>query len=155
MGGYFPHNWLRNIYTQTNSKTIGERESKRNFVWGLEKAITTIHQSGAVPILINDNPILTGVDVNCNLRKISRRDCSFNKVEYNKDFAEWLLLMRELQQRHPELIVVDLNRIICDSKKCYSSLNGTPLYRDNQHLTYSGSREIAIEYLKKYGNPLK
>lgn len=30
-----------------------------------------------------------------------------------------------------------------------------PLYRDTQHLTYSGSTEIGLQYLKQYGNPLK
>lgn len=156
MGGYFPHNWKRNIYSQVGDRSLEEKSSKQNFILGLEKAIETIVQTGAVPVLINDNPILVDVDINCNLRKSFVKDeCSFDKVKYDADFAEWLDILNKIQQRYPKLIVLDLNRIICDSVKCYSSLNGIPLYRDSQHLTYAGSKEVAIEYLKRYGNPFK
>ncbi|XID75175.1 acyltransferase family protein [Alkanindiges sp. WGS2144] len=156
MGGFFPHNWERNIYSLAEDGSLEEKNSKQNFILGLEKAIKAIAQTGAAPVLINDNPILVDVDINCNLRKdFVKDDCTFDKVKYDADFAEWLDILNKVQQRYPELIVLDLNRIICDSVKCYSSLNGIPLYRDSQHLTYAGSKEIAIEYLKRYDNPFK
>ena len=68
---------------------------------------------------------------------------------------EWQQVLKGIKEQHPELIIIDFNDIICPSNKCFSSLNGIPLYRDNQHLTYQGSKEIAIEYLKIYDNPLK
>ena len=151
MGGYFPHNWKRNIYSSSESPNSS---SKETFILGLNNAITEIHKIGAKVVLINDNPILNKIDIHCNLRTEASK-CYFSREEYIKDFMEWQQVLKGIKEQHPELIIIDFNDIICPSNKCFSSLNGIPLYRDNQHLTYQGSKEIAIEYLKIYDNPLK
>lgn len=149
MGAYFPHNWERNIYT---SPATPSSTSETVFIQGLSNAITEIQRIGAKAVLINDNPILVGVDINCNLRTPSK-NCYFDRNTYLVDFLEWQRILNIIKKRHPDLIIIDFNDIICKRDKCYSSLNNIPLYRDNQHMTYRGSREIAIEYLKIHENP--
>ena len=152
MGGYFPHNWERNIYSKMTQPA--KNQSKAMFIEGLSNSIELIKNSGAIPVLVNDNPILMDIDINCHLRS-SFTHCSFERNKYLRDFQEWHKILNKIQQDHKNLIVLDFNNIICDSKKCHSSLNGTALYRDNQHLTYAGSQQIAIEYLKHHKNPFK
>jgi peptidoglycan/LPS O-acetylase OafA/YrhL len=149
MGGYFPHNWDRSIYS---TDVLPNATSKEVFIQGLSNAILEINKIGAKPMLVNDNPILADIDINCNLRK-SADQCYFDKIKYLSDFQEWRSVLAVVKRKHPELTIIDFNDIICNESKCYSSLNNIPLYRDNQHMTYRGSQEIAIEYLKTQKNP--
>lgn len=151
MGGFFPHNWIRSTYSSEQHQTS---TSKEIFVKGLLNAINEIEKIGAQAVLINDNPILVDVDINCNLRD-SANNCYFAYEKFLEDFSEWNLVLKNLKKQNPNLIIIDFNDIICRDAKCYSSLNNIPLYRDNQHLTYNGSKEIAIEYLKIHENPFK
>lgn len=150
MGGYFPHNWNRNTYSvdQLPSKS----NSKNIFIQGLKDAIMLIESSGATAVLINDNPILRDVDINCHLRS-SFSNCSFSRDKHKQDFQEWMELLSELKKEYKNLKVIDMNEIICDEKSCYSSLNDVALYRDRQHLSYAGAEQIGAEYLKRYPNP--
>lgn len=152
MGGYFPHNWKRNLYS-TNI-TPSTSSSKAFFIEGLKNSITLIENSGAIPVLINDNPILTDVDVNCHVRS-SFSDCSFDRKKYEEDFMEWHEILNTIKKEHKNLMVIDFNNIICNKNSCFSSLNNVALYRDNQHLTYAGSKQIGIEYLKQHTNPFQ
>ncbi len=149
MGGFFPHNWERSIYSTITTPNLTSKEA---FLLGLSNAIIEIQKIGAKPVIINDNPILVDININCNLRK-STNLCYFPKEKYLTDFQEWKTILTLLKKKHPELTIIDFNDIICDNTKCYSSLNNIPLYRDRQHMTYSGSQEIAKEYLKIYKNP--
>ncbi|HHX8759936.1 TPA: SGNH hydrolase domain-containing protein [Legionella pneumophila] len=66
------------------------------------------------------------------------------------------LFFRQLYRIH--VILIDPTKIICDKSKCYTSINGTPLYFDegaNSHLNYDGSTLIGKLYLKKFGNPFQ
>lgn len=152
MGSYFPHNWKRNLYSKNTTPSTSS--SKAFFIEGLKNSITLIENSGAIPVLINDNPILTDVDVNCHVRS-SFSDCSFDRKKYEEDFMEWHEILNTIKKEHKNLMVIDFNNIICNKNSCFSSLNNVALYRDNQHLTYAGSKQIGIEYLKQHTNPFQ
>lgn len=152
MGGYFPHNWERSIYSKKNNNFIDKSKSKEFFYWGLKKTILSIIQSGAKPIIINDNPILMDVDVNCHLRSF-KKSCNFPRIKHDSDFTEWQRMLIELQKSFPSLIVIDFTDIICNKEECFSSLQNTSLYRDQQHLTYEGSSILGKIYLQKHTNP--
>lgn len=156
ISGYFPENWLRHIYTTHKSNDIQPKKSLENFKIGFENSIQSIINTGATPIIINDTPLLSNVDTNCNLRNINpEEDCSFDKQVHIQHFKDWESELSNLKKRYSKLIIIDLNNIICNSKKCYSYINKIPIYRDNQHLSYEGSTKIGIEYLKINKNPLK
>lgn len=152
MGGYFPHNWKRNLYS---TNTVPSTSSSKDFfIEGLKNSIALIEKSGAIPVLMNDNPILTDTDVNCHVRS-SFSDCGFDRKKYDEDFIEWYEVLNTIKKEYKNLLVIDFNNIICNENICFSSLNNVALYRDNQHLTYAGSEQIGIEYLQRYKNPLK
>lgn len=152
MGGFFPHNWERSIYSRKTNHPIDKSKSKEVFIEGLKQAIASIIQSGAQPVIINDNPILMDVDVNCHLRSFNRH-CAFPRIKHENDFIEWKTALIELQTLFPSLIVIDSTDIICNKKECFSSLQNTSLYRDSQHLTYEGSSILGKIYLQKHANP--
>jgi len=154
-GGFFPHNAERNIYSV--SKELPDANySHQFFIKGLTDAIEIVLQSDATPIIINDNPQLRDVDVNCKLRIfVAKAKCFNDRKQHDQDFNDWTIDLKQLKEKYPQLIVLDFTSIVCSETKCYSYLDDVPLYRDQQHLTYTGSAEIGLQYLKKYGNPLK
>lgn len=152
MGGYFPHNWKRNLYSTNLPPSTST--SKAFFIEGLKNSITLIEESGAIPVLMNDNPILTEVDANCHVRS-SFSDCSFERKKYEEDAMEWHEILNTIKKEHKNLVVIDFNNIVCNKSACFSSLNNVALYRDNQHLTYAGSKQIGIKYLKQHTNPFQ
>ncbi|MHA3052303.1 acyltransferase family protein [Acinetobacter sp. ANC 4640] len=154
MGGFYPHNFERSIYT-TQGNNISTLESHKNFVLGLENSIKFIKNNHSIPVIINDNPTLQKINPNCNLIiKNPEKNCFQSKGIYLKDTQQWNNDLKKLKEKYIDLIIIDFNSIICKNNKCYSFINNLPLYRDNQHLTYSGSYQIGIEYLKKHSNPL-
>lgn len=155
LGGYYPHNAERNFYS-TSTEYSNLKESHQLFLNGLNNAIKLIINNNAIPVIINDNPILQNINVNCNLHTSTpEKKCSFDRQNHNKDVKDWIKDLELLKSKYPQLIVLDFTTIICSEKLCYSYLNNIPLYRDNQHLTYSGSAEVGKKYLEIYGNPLK
>lgn len=152
MGGFFPHIEERSFYIKDNRI----ENSAKIFINGLEEAIQIILRSGATPVIIQDNPLLKNVDVNCAVRPwVTTDSCHFEYSSYIKDTTAWNNHLNNLKRKFPKLIVIDFTPILCDGQYCQSSLEHTPLYRDMQHLSYAGARVIGKHYLLKYGNPLR
>jgi len=65
----------------------------------------------------------------------SSSDCS-------SELKEGFGYIEEIQERYPEIRVIDPNSVICQRKICNPIADGILLYRDNGHLTDLGSRLI-------------
>jgi hypothetical protein len=63
----------------------------------------------------------------------------------------------EAKLTYPDLKIIDPTKVICNQQVCRISIDDVPLYRnkDTNHINNQGSRQLGIEYLKHYGNPLK
>jgi len=72
--------------------------------------------------------------------------------ERQKDFDT---IIDNLSKVHPGIVVIDPKRVICDTERCYSSLENVPLYMDGDHLNTVGSSLIGRKYITAYGNPFK
>ncbi|MFH7766357.1 acyltransferase family protein [Acinetobacter sp. BSP-28] len=152
MGGHFPQIWERSIYFSSSQED--RQQSRKNFENSLNKTISFIIKNGAQPIIINDNPVLMNIDVNCHLRLMNNKEtCKFPRSMQDDYFKEWNIILESLKKTYPQLIIIDFTNIICNKNSCFSSLDNISLYRDQQHLTYEGSYIIGKRYLKKYSNP--
>lgn len=149
MGGYFTMNYC--IYSNEKQK-----DSKKAFFEGIDRAISLILKAGAVPVIIQDNPSLKNIDINCNVRSDKPKQfCRYDSTLHFKHVKNWDLELLHLKKKYPTLLIIDFTDIICPDGFCYSYINHIPLYRDGHHLTYTGSAQIGVKYLKKYGNPFK
>ncbi|MCY6412404.1 acyltransferase family protein [Acinetobacter sp. VNH17] len=149
MGGYFTMDYC--IYSNENQKN-----SSKAFNEGLERAINIIIKSGATPVIIQDNPQLHNININCNLRTNSpEKSCRYESNIHFITTKNWNNQLIYLKKKYPKLIIIDFNDIICPNNFCYSYINNIPLYRDSHHLTHEGAYEIGKRYLKIHGNPLK
>lgn len=141
----------------------GVHQSEKDiFKGGLLKALEIAHQSSDQVILLNDVPRLDWDDIpsDCNIRnEILNRHapCTVSKASYETHLKQFNQVVAEAKIKYPRLKVIDPNKIICDQQACKIMLNNVPLYRwkDDNHINDQGSRQLGVEYLKKFGNPLK
>ena len=64
-------------------------------------------------------------------------------------------IVTEMQRRYPSIIVIDPNPLMCDEKKCQIEIDGSLIYRSNDHINTSGGRKLGEKYLQQFDNPLR
>ena len=156
LSGYFSV-YLKPEMRLSDSKS---EQQKQVFENGMRRAIQQIIASGARPMILLDSPVLAGQKAICNIRAESldlKRDCSLPLMQLQQQQQYYLPIIKQLETEFPQLLVVNPNQILCDSKHCRLDLHGVPLYRDKDfsHLNDTGSRLLGQAYLKQFGNPLQ
>ncbi|RRW50036.1 MULTISPECIES: acyltransferase family protein [Pseudomonas] len=125
---------------------------------GLQNAVAKIVASGATPVIIEDVPEM-GEDLHrCDIKKLAFEldgDCSIPVVAVNERQKDFDTIIDNLNKVHPGIVVIDPKRVICDTERCYSSLENVPLYMDGDHLNTVGSSLIGRKYITAYGNLFK
>ena len=129
---------------------------------GFMKALKIASQSSDQVILLNDVPRLDqdGVPADCNLRNEilnTHASCTVSRKNYEAQLAAFNHIVAEAKLKYPDLKIIDPTKVICNQQMCKIMINNVPLYRnkDSNHINDQGSRQLGIEYLKQYGNPLK
>ncbi|GAA5181431.1 acyltransferase family protein [Acinetobacter kookii] len=132
------------------------------FKTGFMKALEIAYQSSDQVILLNDVPRLDrdGVPADCNLRNEilnTQAPCTVSRKNYEAQLLQFNRIVAEAKQKYPDLKIIDPTRVICNQQTCKIMINDVPLYRnkDSNHINDQGSRQLGIEYLKRFGNPLK
>ncbi|TWI54380.1 peptidoglycan/LPS O-acetylase OafA/YrhL [Pseudomonas duriflava] len=124
---------------------------------GLENALKIVEASGAIPVIIEGIPEI-GVGQNtCVIKNRlfdARHDCSVPRAAISERQARFDALLAELKRKHPALITLDPKETLCDSERCYSALDDTPVYMDGNHLNSVGSQMVGRLMLKHRDNPL-
>lgn len=118
----------------------------------LDYTLTKISETGAVPIIINDTPTLRGKSPKCPIKKEvfdNQLDCSITSTP-NYLMSKMASLMKD---KYPKLVIISPEHIFCKENNCSMSLNGIPLYRDEDHLNEVGSSLLGVEYLRTFPNP--
>lgn len=132
------------------------------FKSGFMKALEIAYQSSDQVILLNDVPWLDqdGVPADCNLRNEilnTEAQCTISRRNYETQLMKFNRIVVEAKLKYPDLKIIDPTKAMCNQQTCKIMLNNVPLYRnkDTNHINNQGSRQLGIEYLKRYGNPLK
>ena len=132
------------------------------FKTGFMKALEIAYQSSDQVILLNDVPRLDQekVAADCNLRNEildTHAQCAVSRKNYEASLVRFKRIVAEAKLKYPDLKIIDPTKVICNQQVCKIMINNVPLYRnkDTNHINNQGSRQLGIEYLKHYGNPLK
>ncbi|MGC0878848.1 acyltransferase family protein [Pantoea agglomerans] len=134
--------------------------TKERFNVAIRQALKVIIASGSRPVIIRTVAPMPVKYQSCIrhhviFREPYRQDeCdNLNPQSPEKDWT--LPLFDQLQKEFPTLIVIDPKKVQCENGYCITALNGTPIYRDVDHLNDFASYNFGQEYLRKFGNPLK
>jgi len=131
--------------------------SRRNLKTGLINTLERISAAGATPVLIFDNYSISRNLFTCAMRKVTLkgdRDCSYSRLEVLAQQETTRALFSELQQQFPNLLFIDPVQAMCDEDVCHTTINGIPLFSDDNHLSWYASRLIGERYLERFDNPL-
>lgn len=152
-----------NYYSTSIINKLGDEQSmdlsKQRLTDALEEALKIIISSGARPVLIKATAH----------ENEHARDCVFHYVKvrkpYNPDSCSFALpksegelwfdeLFTHMQQKYPQLVVIDPKQVQCPDGLCRADIEGVPVYRDGGHITDYASYKFGDLYLASIGNPL-
>ena len=117
------------------------------------EALAWLHARGHTVIIVEDAPILPSKSyAYCQLK--NKPDCSLPFTEVQQALQGFAQFKALAQQQFPAMRWLDPLPIICDGERCNTVIDGTPLYRDENHLNYVGSTMVGRLYRERFGNPL-
>ena len=160
-------NWLgyaegsNMIYTETDERSV--KSSQRRIEESILRAMDIFAKNGATPIIIKPAPSDEIDYKHCFYQHIRERrdmrndECIIDTNDELKNTAKIFTdqLFGKIAARYPSTIFIDPRRVQCEQNKCFTSIDGIPIYEDQEHINNFASRWLAEQYLKKYGNPLK
>ncbi|MFC4892125.1 acyltransferase family protein [Pseudofrancisella aestuarii] len=132
----------------------------------LNKAVKKVTENNIPTLIILDSAPIFDKKPNCGMTRITsllNQECFNNLDLVKKDQKESIKEINNIAQKNSLVKTIDINKIICDDKKCYLSIDNKILYSDNakmtwgiynSHLTNYGSMLVGKLYMEKYGNPL-
>jgi peptidoglycan/LPS O-acetylase OafA/YrhL len=151
--GYFSSRIVNHIDEEHSPKLVKQRIER-----GLESALRAIIASGAKPVLIKS--IVTsskGNPYTCFFKHIKQHtlynpeQCDFTLLSSHRQWVN--ATFAKLQQKYPQLIIIDPEQVLCTKNKCKADINNIPVFRDESHLTDYASYQLGERYLKHYKNP--
>lgn len=152
LGGAFAYHLNNGLWSESFDKEL----NKEVFYDAFRRAVQEIKSSGAIPIILEGNPQFSSNLSSCtlnNLRFNLNATCTLPIKEHESYFNDWLLFLKKLKLENPELVVIKVAQIMCDSHDCKSDIEGVPLYADGGHLNYQGSVKLGELYLQLAENP--
>ncbi|AEY00397.1 membrane-located cell surface saccharide acetylase [Oceanimonas sp. GK1] len=131
--------------------TESVENSRRAFRKGMETTIKGLIDSNKQPVLFEQIPSYSFEPSNCLVKKaryawMSAIDCDMDKADVEQRQAYANRVIKEMEAKYPQLLVIRLNGLVCMNGKCVSQLNGIPLYSDNDHLNARGSELLYQQY---------
>ncbi|CAH0992441.1 hypothetical protein SIN8267_02561 [Sinobacterium norvegicum] len=120
----------------------------------MSATVAWLIKQGHEVVIIEDVPRLPSQShAYCLIRGAT--DCDIDAVQTQKNLKQANHFRAVLEQRFPEVLWINPRRAICDDEVCKTTLDGLPLYRDDHHLNYLGSKKLGDEYLRRFENPLQ
>lgn len=132
-------------------RVLTDTEKEQLLRASLMSTLTQVVASGGIPVLVEDTPTLAGKSPKCTVKKEifnSTLDCQI----YFEENTLISALFQQAQQQFPQTVIIKPSKEFCNNGVCEMQLNGTPLYRDDDHLNEDGARAIARAYLKNHSN---
>lgn len=130
----------------------GIKEKDAFLMEQISKTVQFILEAEIIPVIIADTPSLGGKNPKCPIKQAvfnDELDCRITGLPNNNMQKIYALLSK----RFPKLVILEPRELFCKGNSCDMSLNGTPLYRDDDHLNEVGSKLLGNLYLKTNKNP--
>ena len=109
---------------------------------------------GHTVVMLEDVPTLPSSSyAYCALK--SKQHCSVPASAAEEEQANFYRFKKAASQRFSDLIWVNPRQVMCGEDVCETVMGGIPLYRDDNHLNYIGSKVLGETYLDQYDSPLK
>ncbi|MDP5132308.1 MAG: acyltransferase, partial [Paraglaciecola sp.] len=138
----------RSIYE--NGKLISDQtEMYQALKNALTSTVLKLQALDIQVVLFKDTAYAQHSEPRCALKNAmfkENKDCSF-EFQPNEMMD---LLISEVMLTNPDMITIDIKPFYCNNGRCVTSLNGIPIYRDDNHLTHTASELIGTLYTQAW-----
>ncbi len=130
-------------------QNITNKDYKVVLADGMRRTLKFLSDKGKRIIIILDNPILPIDPKKCIERPFrftkNTKQCYFSRQIFDSNIPvlEYRKIVNEVLKDFPNVIVVDLSKVLCDQSNCYLAKNGKLLYEDGSHLNSNGSELVS------------
>lgn len=117
---------------------------------GLMRSISLLREKGLRVVLMRDTFDIPGELIEfCRLRdRAMPSDCTIPRADAMRRREPEDRLIASLVRKIPNLEIVDPMGILCDAERCFLMRNGDLYFRDQHHLSISGSKLIGSRILE-------
>lgn len=147
------------FYAHNDSLQIIGKEFKggdigSSYAYALEKTLKRFFDSGKEVIFVKFIPMFNVLSIeSCSNEKLffNRRkptNCSLDLDSFVSKRSIYNEMIKNIKIKFPKLIVIESEKIFCDTKKCVPIINNALAYRDPTHLNILGSIFVADEIIK-------
>jgi peptidoglycan/LPS O-acetylase OafA/YrhL len=117
----------------------------------LRETLRRYTQAGKKVIFLHDVPALGFEPRSCIRRagiasSTTRRDCSISRAEFERNTADHERLLAAILADFPTVQQFRAADALCDAQRCRVDVDGTLLYRDNNHLSYDGDLRVGAAF---------
>jgi len=138
--------------------------------WSTEKSIDRFHSdmtaaldgiiaAGAIPVVLIDSPSthqdLSKCELHFRLGWKAKNICDHLMTEVEFKHGIYDKQLRVLHEERNDFILIDTKQVLCDDRKCVTTLAGVAVYRDRTHLNDKASSVIGEMYLNSNPNPFQ
>jgi len=122
------------------SRTSGDERYQR-FAAGLHRSWATLQNAGVPVIALVDTPLI-GIDVpECVITKPNELTaCAIAKSEALKGHG---IAQKSAASGLKDVVVIDMNDMICPEARCAPIIGGVLVYRDQNHITATYARTLS------------
>lgn len=136
-------------------KVLDIKEQQELFATYFEKTIVSLLEQKKIPVVIKDVPEM-GIDLSKLAAVDAIRGTHLAAVPAEAVFRRQQFIdsvIDEIAIKYPSVRVINPKDLICREGNCFATLDDMPLYADDDHLNYYGSRYLGEKYLSKNPNP--
>jgi peptidoglycan/LPS O-acetylase OafA/YrhL len=126
------------------------RTSREQFLRGLERRIASLTERGIIPIVALDIPF-PPYDVRACLDRPfhkAAQTCSIELEPYLRSREQFVQGLNEIQGRHPQVLVFDPEKALCDDTTCQFRTKDDVFLRDTDHLSVAGSKKVGAAFVE-------
>lgn len=108
----------------------------------LGKAVELITRSGKNVYLLVDNPSFSFPPAQCQYSRLPGRPpkCTEDKYYFDGQKDIYFRSLKNIEEHNKKVKVIDVSNLFCNDRECTMVNDGRLLYRDSNHLSYSGSQ---------------
>jgi peptidoglycan/LPS O-acetylase OafA/YrhL len=141
LGGF----WSSKVYTH-------------DFQSGMITAVDKIRASGAIPVIFKDSPYYKSDMSQCILQKkrgwiTDEQSCDIPYQFVQQTQAAVDQIIDQIKIQHPEILVVDAKKIMCNQEVCPTYIENLAVYKDINHINAKAAKFLGDQYIQQIANP--
>lgn len=126
----------------------------------LNVALDKISKAGATPVIIKDNADHEPDLSKCVLYKKrgwipASSNCNIPYALAAKTQGPVDHIIDKVKLTHPNALVVDPKRVMCNAEECLTYIGNVALYKDANHINLKASKMLGDQYIVQIGNPFQ